>query len=221
MIASVDQALERFLRAFVPLDERAIDVAFDAPDQKWSGGLTRPAVDLFLWQISGDATRRQAGMLQRSGEDGRLQRKPATPIIQLHYLVTAWASQVSDEHELLGAVLAAVLAHHELPTECLPDQLSGIRCSLTHSSHDARVGGDFWSALGGRLKPGVVIDVSLPFDVFSWTSTATAVESLNVDATRITTNGSESDSPSPSPLVRSRKGDSFVMEVAPEPDRDR
>jgi len=38
----IDESLESFFRASVPLSATDVDVAFDAPDREWSAKLTRP-----------------------------------------------------------------------------------------------------------------------------------------------------------------------------------
>ncbi len=48
-----------------------------------------------------------------------------TPVrIDVHYLITAWASTPDDEHNLLARALMALLRHPYMPTDLLPDSLS-------------------------------------------------------------------------------------------------
>ncbi|MDP2327958.1 MAG: Pvc16 family protein, partial [Dehalococcoidia bacterium] len=50
MIHLLDATLEQYLRSEVPLDDR-VDIAYNAPDDEWSSRLTRPTVNLFVWDI--------------------------------------------------------------------------------------------------------------------------------------------------------------------------
>src|SRR5438046_6974579 len=125
MIHLVDQVLEQFLRSAVPLPEAAIDISFDAPDRSWGASVNRPTVNLFLWDVKKDARFAQSGIIETKDDNGRVQRRPSGPVIDLRYFVTTWAAQAADEHQLLGAVLKCVLAHALLPKELLPDALVG------------------------------------------------------------------------------------------------
>ena len=180
MIQVVDRALEDFLRVGVPLSSHAVDVSFQAPDKTWGAALTRPTVNVFLWDVARNAGYMKTGMEQRRNDVGDIQRRPATPVVDLGYLITAWATERRDEHELLGSVLECVLAHAVLPEDCLPDRLAGARCGLSLAPSDRRVPGDFWSALEGRLRPGLQLQVALPVEVFEWQATATPADQLDL-----------------------------------------
>lgn len=218
IIHHVDRAIEQFLRQEVPLDEGAIDVSFETPDRAWGAGLTRPAVNVFLFEVTKDPTWTRAGMQQRYGSDGAIERRPAIPVVQLHYLITTWANEYRDEHRLLGSVLETVLAHSVLPDDVLPDRMVGTRCGLGLASAEHRVSGDFWSALDGRLKPGVPVEVSLPVEVFEWQGTATRAASLTLSTGSLPRKGDAVDA-GPGPELRRRRANgALVMEGRPAPE---
>ena len=123
-------------------------------------------------------------MQQRVNPAGNIERRPVNPVVDLGYLVTAWATERRDEHELLGSVLECVLSHRSLPEEFLPERFSGARCGLSLAGADRRVPGDFWSALEGRLKPGLQLQVALPIEVFEWQPTARPAEQLELTVER-------------------------------------
>ena len=50
MLHLLDETLEAFLRAEVPLPARQVDVSFAAPDSEWGAAVTKPTVNLFLWE---------------------------------------------------------------------------------------------------------------------------------------------------------------------------
>jgi hypothetical protein len=180
VIQVVDRALEEFLRVRVPLSAHAVDVSFQAPDKTWGAGLSRPTVNVFLWDVAGHPGYLKTGMQQRVGPAGKIERRPVNPVVDLSYLVTAWATERRDEHELLGSVLECVLAHRVLPDEFLPERFSGSRCGLSLAPADRHVPGDFWSALDGRLKPGLQLQVALPIEVFGWEPTAPPAEQVGL-----------------------------------------
>jgi hypothetical protein len=180
VIQVVDRALEEFLRGRVPLSPHAVDVSFQAPDKTWGAALTRPTVNVFLWDVNRHSGYAKTGLQERVNPAGKVERRPANPVVDLGYLVTAWATERRDEHELLGTVLACVLAHRFLPEEFLPEPFVGARCGLSLAPADRRVPGEFWSALDGRLKPGLQLQVALPIEVFAWQPTATAAEEVGL-----------------------------------------
>jgi hypothetical protein len=212
VIHLVDRAVEQFLRQAVPLAESAVDVSFDAPDRTWGAAITRPTVNIFLWEVTRNPSYGHAGLLQRRGPDGRVERRPSSPVVDLHYLITAWASEQRDEHQLLGSILACVLAHSVLPAVALPEQLGDTSwITMGLASHEKRAPGEFWSALDGRLKPGLELELSLPLDVFRWERTAVPTESVGV-ALGPMPGGPPAEAESPPMLQRRRVNGALVME---------
>jgi hypothetical protein len=166
MLHLLDETLENFLRTVVPLPARDVDIAFDAPDGEWSAALsTRPTVDLYLWDIRPNLAEREFGEMVLE-DDGRRYRRDPLPRVDCRYLVTAWTSEVRDEHSLLGDVLNALLLHPVIDAEHLQGAFSEIRPlpTLRLRSGDGSENSDFWSALGGQLKPGLDLVVTVTVD---------------------------------------------------------
>ena len=74
----IDATLEAFFRATVPLSAQDVDVSFEPPDRDWSAKLTRPTVNLFLWDIRRSSERARAG-IEEIERDGQLVRRRAAP----------------------------------------------------------------------------------------------------------------------------------------------
>ena len=184
MLHLLDETLEAFLREVVPLPARDVDVAFDAPDGDWSAALgTRPTVDLYLWDIRPNLAERDYGEVIVE-EDGRRYRRDPLPRVDCRYLVTAWTSEVRDEHSLLGDVLSALLLHPVIETEHLRGAFAGVRPlpALQLRSGDGSENSDFWSALGGQLKPGLDLVVTVTVDAALRRKLAPPVETVLVEA---------------------------------------
>ncbi len=229
MIQLVDRALEHFLRELVPLDESSVDVSFDTPDRTWGAGLTRPTINVYLWEVGNSLGHQKAGMEERKDTNGRLERRPANPVVELGYAVTTWAAQQKDEHQLLGAILQCVLRNPEFPPGMLPGSLSsGGRSQIGLAEPGQRIPNEFWSALDGRFKPALQVQVHLPIEVFAWQSTSTPVESVTIEH-------QQTERPPPAPirapgarahdeartLVRRRRPNGgVVLEPDPAPRRD-
>ena len=76
MLDLIDATLEAFFRATVPLSAQDVDVSFEPPDRDWSAKLTRPTVNLFLWDIRRSTDRARAGV-EEIERDGQLVRRRA------------------------------------------------------------------------------------------------------------------------------------------------
>jgi len=183
MLHLLDETLEAFLRTTVPLPARDVDVAFAAPDGEWSAALSsRPTVDLYLWDIRPNLSERDFGEVIIEEPDGRRFRRDPLPRVDCRYLVTAWTSEVRDEHSLLGDVLSALLLHPVIPVEHLQGAFATVRPlpSLRLRSGDGSENSDFWSALGGQLKPGLDLVVTVTMDAALRTAAGPPTETITV-----------------------------------------
>ena len=187
MLHLLDESLEAFLRAEVPLPAREVDVSFDAPDGEWSAALSsRPTVDLYLWDIRPNLTERDFGEVIVEEADGRRFRRDPLPRVDCRYLVTAWTSEVRDEHSLLGDVLAALLLHPVIKAEHLQGVFASVRPlpTLQLRSGDGSENSDFWSALGGQLKPGLDVVVTVTLDAALRATAGPPTETITVRASQ-------------------------------------
>lgn len=184
MLHQLDESIETFLRAAVPLPARDIDVVFEAPDGEWATRVSRPTVNLYLWDVRLNLSERDFGEQLIEDQDGRRFRRDPLPRVDCRYLVTAWTSEVRDEHSLLGSVLAALLLHPVIEEEHLQGALAAVRPvpSLRLHSGDGSENSDFWSALGGQLKPGLDLVVTATVDAAALVAAGPAVEGLEVTA---------------------------------------
>lgn len=218
MIEQVDRAVERFIRTRTPLPEETAALSFDTPDAEWSAARTRPTLSVFLWRINRSPVAPRAGIEQRLDEDGSRQRRPKTPVVDLHYIITAWAMEPFDEHQLLGSLLACVLAYPNLPEDVLPAPLASKRLGLSLSPHDFVVPGEIWQALGGAPRPAVLVQVALPFEVFAWHDVAREAERVEMPVrpmSRVTEPTKREERPVG--VVRKRANGAMVLEGHQEP----
>jgi hypothetical protein len=180
MLNLLDDALAGFLRVIVPLSAREIDVAFEAPDREWAAQLSRPTVNLFLWDVRPSLAEREHGLRVVTGDDGTHRREGPRPRIDCRYLITAWTTDVADEHALLGQVLAALLLNPILPAEYLkPRLVSDDLPRITLRTGGDTDSSDFWSAIGGQLKPGLDVHISLTVEAAAVQPAGPPVESVD------------------------------------------
>ena len=223
MITAIDSGLEQLLRRSLPLPADLGDVSFSAPDRSWGAQLSRITVNLFLFDINRSSQPARAPA-QRTRPDGSIERRPPLPLVQLSYLVTAWAGNTSDEHQLLGDVLRCLLANPVLPPDDLPETTDG-SVQLALADRNDRNLSDLWAALDTRPKPAFQLDVTTAFDA-PWVGTAPRVERIEGLVAPRQSDSASASSPVPSslsdgeerpPLIRRRAGAAVVTEARPEP----
>jgi Pvc16 N-terminal domain/Carboxypeptidase regulatory-like domain len=158
-IADLDEALRRLLRR--ELERRGfegVEIAFDAPSKEWSGKLTGPVVDLFLYDLREAVERAEATPTERRG-NGQAIVMPPPLRLELTYAVTAWTKAVEDEHRLLSQVLAILFSYNRLPEDLLAGpQLDGgdrLREAQTSVGRPREEKADFWTSVGGQYKASI------------------------------------------------------------------
>lgn len=161
MLQLLDESLEAFLRAAVPLDPAEVAISFDAPDKAWSATVTQPTINLFLWDIHRSPDKARAGM-ETVTVNGQTARRRPPPVVNLCYVLTAWTAHHRDEHQLLGEVMRTVLANRELGAPYLKAPLDELR--PLPSLDLGGVQTEFWKSIDGVLKPGLELRVSMVVD---------------------------------------------------------
>src|ERR687890_2217366 len=156
MLADLDETLRAMLKAELERHGfEGVDIAFDAPAREWSGQLSKPTVNLFLYDLREAETMRTSEW-SRVQKDGRTFEGRPPMIMECSYAVTAWTQAVEDEHRLLSQVLAILFAFPELPADALAGRLAetarrfAIEGRIGQPKGDGKA--DFWSAVGGQYK---------------------------------------------------------------------
>jgi hypothetical protein len=169
MIHDVDESLRALVRRDA-LNGSGVEVAFDAPTKDWVARRNAPVVNLYLYDIREDLSRRDTAWIDVRGEDGRVKERRLPPRrFRLSYLATAWTQRPEDEHRLLSSLLAGFLQHEYFPAELLQGTLEGeetpVLLTVALPPSDERKIADTWSALGGELKPSLDIVVTAPMNI--------------------------------------------------------
>jgi len=175
MINDVDNCLRSVVRRDA-LKGSAVEVVFVAPTKEWSARRSAPALDLYLYDIREDLTRRENGLIDVLDDNGRVMERRRPPrYYKLSYLVTAWTQRPEDEHRVLSLVLSCFLRFERLPEDLLTGQLLGqklpVAITVGLPPGEDRSFADVWSALGGELKPSLDLVVTVPVDT-AWAETA-------------------------------------------------
>lgn len=179
MFSWIDETLEAFLRASVPLSAVDIDVSFVPPEEDWSAKLTRPTVNLHLWDVRRSATRAVTGVEQFE-RNGVAMRRLALPRAELRYVITAWTSDPGDERALLGATFVALLAHNDVPAGFLAEPLRELPSPTLNV---ARTGDVETKLIKDGMKLGLQLTVTAVVDTGAGTPLAAPVTGIDLGVT--------------------------------------
>jgi hypothetical protein len=162
----VDQGLERLLRAELPLGEDVGDISFDAPSGTWAAQLSRITVNAFLFGV-GRSNQPARPVPDRVNTDGRRERRPPSPLVELNYLVSCYAGSTRDEHQLLSDVFTCFVRYPVLAADLLVQPLdSAVQLQLAHPDH-GRIK-DVWGGVEGSLRPSFELVVIAALDGLPW-----------------------------------------------------
>ncbi|MGA2009336.1 MAG: Pvc16 family protein [Solirubrobacteraceae bacterium] len=155
-IADLDEALRKLLRRELSRHGfEAVEIAFDAPSKEWSGKLTGPTVDLFLYDLREAVDRAVSTPTERRANGQAVVIDPPLHL-ELTYAVTSWTKAVEDEHRLLSQVLAVLFSFSEIPAELLGDNpastLSRVETAVGRPREEKA---DFWTSVGGQYKASI------------------------------------------------------------------
>jgi hypothetical protein len=169
---------------------RSAEVAFDRPSEAYNPDKT--TINLFLYDVRENTElRSNEPVIERHNGFVTMHRPPVR--VNCSYLVTAWIESgvtgevaILKQHELLGEVLRVfsrwpsiplptpdekgkALLQGELKNTLYPISLVAAQTDLMRNS------AEFWSALGGKLRPSFTLTATLAMDQAAEPVTAPAV----------------------------------------------
>lgn len=124
MITELDEAIKQLLIKKGELDSGEIEISFETPDREWSASISKPRVNLYLYDIRENHELRGTEWRVNAEKNGMATRKKNPARIDLSYLVTIWAHDVADEHRLLWHVMMTLFKYPIIPDEVLPAVLA-------------------------------------------------------------------------------------------------
>src|SRR3954451_3322548 len=115
MLADLDETLRGLLKEELERHGfEGVDIAFDAPARDWSGQLSKPTVNIFLYDLR-EAEQLRTSEWSRFKKDGRAFEGRPPMVMECSYAVTAWTQSAEDEPRLLSQVPAILYAFPEIP----------------------------------------------------------------------------------------------------------
>ncbi len=172
MIADLDETLRKLLVEELPVKNGEIDIEFDQPNREWSAKLTKPTVNMFLYDLRENAElrRHQYMRMNGNGRNNTASFKKTPMRVECYYMMTAWAAEAEDEHRLLTRCLMALYRHPVLPEHLLVGTLQHpiFELQTRLARHDRLTNpAEVWSALDNEMRPSVSYTVTLALD--PWT----------------------------------------------------
>ena len=170
MFNEADESIRQFLLSEVPIDRSEVDISFDRPTREWSGRLSRPTLNLFLYDIRERHGFHDMAPKYERREDNSIAKRWPHRRIDLSYMVTAWTREAEDEHRVLGRVLAAMMRFDEIPERHFQGSLVGgdypLLTRVLAPEHVFKPV-DLWGVLDNELHAGLVWVVTAPLNVFA------------------------------------------------------
>lgn len=173
MIADLDETIKQLLVSDLPIKNGEIDVKFDQPKREWSAKLTKPTINIFLYDLRENVELRQPqyNKVLNGNRRENLARLKKTPHrLDCFYMITTWAAEPEDEHRLMTRTLLSLFRHPILPEHMLVGTLQHPTFPLTThlARHDRLTNpAEVWSALDNEMRPSVCYSVTMTLD--PWT----------------------------------------------------
>jgi hypothetical protein len=176
MIDDLDEVLRQLLIREMPIKNGEVDIEFDQPKREWSAKVSRPTLNLFLHDIRENAKLRQTQPMWDliHNQDGTVTQKRKPVRVDLHYMITAWATEPEDEHRLLGRTLMALFRTAYLPDDLLPPSLQTqpVAIPIMAGQYDELNNpSDVWNVLDNEMRPGIGLLVTIAIDPYRPTVT--------------------------------------------------
>jgi hypothetical protein len=70
MISDVDETIKQILIKEGKLDPAEVDIVFDMPDREWSGSISKPTVNIYIYDIRENTEFRRNGRIVEGDDNG-------------------------------------------------------------------------------------------------------------------------------------------------------
>jgi hypothetical protein len=168
VLSDLNKSLEKLLNQRGKITSNQIDISFEQPNGQWSARLSRPTLDVWCFDLRENLKLRSMEMTTtRNGNHGTTTFAPRR--IDLTYLVTAWASKIEDEHQLLWRALTVFKNVPSLATkDCeglLRYQSHDVPLLVADTSSTQTNLVDLWGVLDNQMRLGFTLTATVELDV--------------------------------------------------------
>lgn len=168
MIHDLDETIKELITQQGKLNSGEIDIAFEQPTGDWAATLSRPTVNIYLYDIRENTELRARNTrVERDGKTGRHIFPPRR--IDLSYLITVWARNAEDEHQLLWRVLHSLSNVKSIAPEDAKGQVRlqpyKMPVKVALPSDAVRNMPDLWGVMENQLKPSLNVVITVALDL--------------------------------------------------------
>jgi Pvc16 N-terminal domain len=183
VIHEADRSLAAWLASMLP---DGITITFEPPGPSWpQQSPPRPFVDAFLYDISEVENGLTADLSPVRAPNGDLiGRRPSVRRYRLSFALTAWTTEATAGHELLGSIMAGCAASEIIPPECLHGALAEaglpvpVRCAPAELASSSL---QLWQSLGVPPQTTLALVMTVPVVPAPETGLETLVRRLDLD----------------------------------------
>ena len=113
MIADLDETIRQLLVTELPILEDEIEIKFDQPKREWSSRLSKPTINMFMYDMRENVRLRAQQWERQQSKNGarsHIVARKRTPVrIDCQYMLSCWAVEPEDEHNLMSAATMCLL----------------------------------------------------------------------------------------------------------------
>jgi len=169
MFDDVDETLRQVLLTDVPVERSEIDISFDRPIRDWSSRLSKPTLNLFLFDVRERVDFRDDAWRVTRNANGQAVHERRPRRVDLAYTVTAWTKEAEDEHRILAGVLACMYRQSKVDPALLQGDLVNVEVPILLRSMppDYLVKpADYWGVMDNDLHASLTWVATVPLDAF-------------------------------------------------------
>lgn len=167
MLQDIDKTLENIIYDRGNIARRDVDIAFDQPTGEWSARISRPTLNCWCFDIRENLQLRSAGMkIEQNGN--RAQKSFPARRMDVTYLISAWAREVEDEHNLLWRALSTLKRMpHWRPQDCVDNlryQSRNMPILVADMTEAPFNFADLWGVLENQMKLGFIFRLTVELE---------------------------------------------------------
>jgi hypothetical protein len=168
MFADLDESIRQLLVQRGGVNPAEVDIAFDTPDREWAAGVSKPTVNVYLYDIRENLELKDpTPWTTRRGPNNTAIKSRPEVRVDVTYRITAFANAVEDEHRLLSRVLVTLFQHPVFPADLLQGEMAE---QEVHTMAAQPIGpvqnlADYWGAMDNTIKPSIDYRLTLRVDL--------------------------------------------------------
>jgi len=169
MIKDLDDTIRKLILEGCGFSSTEVEISFKPPRADWQAGLTRPTINCYLYDIVENLDLRDTSLEDERKYGERLVIRRGRPLrVDVTYFITAWTTEVEDEHEILWRILGALGNANPLPEALLQGRLIEQPFPLTtraaHRNEDLPKLTDVWTVMNTEYRPTINYTVTLALE---------------------------------------------------------